>query len=325
MRLDAAILEAFPSASRAFVKEAVSSGAILVNGRAVSKGLKLSGSETIFIKELLEKSDNLVLPEEGKDIKPVYADDFLLAFDKPCNMPVQPLSCRETGTLMNAVVSSYPECRKLVERDGNGNAKNQLMAGALHRIDADTSGLVIVSRTQEAFDFLRRQFTEQSVVKTYLALVEGNVEDEGIIEGDLIHDPTVPFCRMVDLKTSRIHPSLIAKAKPLHAVTAYKPINRWRVENEDLTLLEVTIKTGVTHQIRAQLSSRRMHIVNDTLYGAFAVEGLSGHRLHSLAAEFVHPGTNERVKISTPMPTWAKIESYKKSLSGNNSPLPERP
>jgi 23S rRNA pseudouridine1911/1915/1917 synthase len=305
IRLDAAVLEAFPSASRAFVKDALSRGDIVVNGKRASKGLKLSGGETILIKELLEKSDNLVLPEKGKNIKPIYEDEFILAFDKPCNMPVQPLSCKETGTLMNSVVASYPECRSIVEKDESGNAKNTLMAGALHRIDADTSGLVIVSRTQEAFDFIRSQFTEQSVVKTYIALVEGVVEKEGVIEGNLIHDPTVPFCRMADLKSCRIHPSLVAKAKPLFAVTAYKPINSWRVENEDLTLLEVTIKTGVTHQIRAQLSSERMHIVNDTLYGAFAVEGLSGHRLHSLAAQFIHPSTGERIKISTPMPEWA--------------------
>lgn len=181
------------------------------------------------------------------------------------------------------------------------------MAGALHRIDADTSGLVIAARSQEAFDFIRDQFSMQTVEKTYLALVEGNFCEGGRIEGDLIHDPTVPFCRMVDLKNNRLHPSQVARAKPLHAVTEYKPIGHTRKENEDLTLLEVTIYTGVTHQIRAQLASSGMHIVNDRLYGAFAVEGMTGHCLHSLSAKIIHPSSGEKVTIKTPLPEWAKF------------------
>jgi 23S rRNA pseudouridine1911/1915/1917 synthase len=307
MRLDAAILEAFPSASRAFVRDAIAAGNILVNGKQFRKGAKLAGNEIISIKELLEESDNLVLPESGGDLNVVYEDDLIVAFDKTAGMSVQPLSCKETGTLMNLAVSVYPECRKISETDSQGKIRNTLMAGALHRIDADTSGLVIVARSQEAFDFIRDQFSMQTVEKTYLALVEGNFCEGGRIEGDLIHDPTVPFCRMVDLKNNRLHPSQVARAKPLHAVTEYKPIGHTRKENEDLTLLEVTIYTGVTHQIRAQLASSGMHIVNDRLYGAFAVEGMTGHCLHSLSAKIIHPSSGEKVTIKTPLPEWAKF------------------
>ena len=311
VRLDAAILNAIPSTTRAFVKDAIASGNVLIadparpcatlndpNLRRAPKGLKLRGGETIVIRELLEAADNLVAPEPGR-LSCVFEDDALLAFDKPAGMPVQPLSCRETGTLMNAVVARYPECRALGD--------TPLMAGALHRIDADTSGLVLVARTADAFANLRAQFAAQSVKKTYLALIEGSVAVGGTLENDLVHDPTLPFCRMVDAHHNRLPPSQVSRLKTLHAVTNFTPIAHTTVENEERTLLEVTIFTGVTHQIRAQLALAGLHIVNDRLYGAFAVENQTGHCLHALAASFTHPVSGDPVEIRTPYPAWANI------------------
>ena len=310
VRLDAAILNAFPSTTRAFVKEAIAAGNVLIadptrpyktlndpNLRRAPKGLKLRGGETVVIRELLEAADNLVTPEPGR-LSCVFEDDALLAFDKPAGMPVQPLSCRENGTLMNAVAARYPECRTL------GDAP--LMAGALHRIDADTSGLVLVARTAGAFANLRAQFAAQSVKKTYLALVEGAVAVGGTLENDLVHDPTLPFCRMIDIRGKR-EEGREKRLKPLHAVTQFKPIAHTTVENEERTLLEVTIFTGVTHQIRAQLALAGLHIVNDRLYGAFAVENQTGHCLHALAASFTHPVSGNPVEIRTPYPAWANL------------------
>ena len=301
--MDAAILHAFPSSTRSFVREAIERGNILVGvgesrPRSIPKGCKLRGGETIVIRELLEAEDNLVAPVAGS-LRVAFEDAALLAFDKPAGMPVQPLTCRETGTLMNAVVARYPECRELGD--------SPLMAGALHRIDADTSGLVLVARTAAAFDALRAQFSSQTVKKTYLALVEGSVAVGGTLENDLVHDPTLPFCRMIDAHHNRLTTSQAANLKPLHAVTQFKPIGRTVVENEERTLLEVTIYTGVTHQIRAQLALAGMHIVNDRLYGAFAVENQLGHCLHALAASFAHPVSGDPVEIRTAYPSWAKM------------------
>ena len=297
VRLDAALLHAFPSTTRAFVRESIERGQALVNGLQARKGLKLRGGETVEIVELLESADNVVLPTPGDSPRAVFEDEALLAFDKPAGMPVQPLTCRETGTLMNAVVAAYPECQRLGD--------SPLMAGALHRIDADTSGLVLVARTQPAFENLRAQFSAQTVEKTYLALVEGSVAVGGTLEHDLIHDPTLPFCRMIDIRKARLTKSQVAGIRPLHAVTRYVPIGHMTVENEERTLLEVTIFTGVTHQIRAQLALAGMHIVNDRLYGAFAVENQTGHCLHALAARFKHPTSGEDTEIRTPRPAWA--------------------
>ena len=298
VRLDAALLAMFPTATRAFVREAVKEGTILVDGRQAPKGLKLRGGETIAVRELLEAADNLVRPD-GACPPPIFEDASLLAFDKPAAQPVQPLTCRETGTLMNAVVTRYPECRALGDQP--------LMAGALHRIDADTSGLVLVARTREAFAALREQFSAQAVKKTYLALVEGAVAVGGTLENDLVHDPTLPFCRMIDAHHNRLTSSAAAKLKPLHAVTTFTPIGHVLQENEDRTLLEVTIFTGVTHQIRAQLALAGMHIVNDRLYGGFAVENQVGHCLHALAVRFAHPTSGDPVEIRTSYPPWARF------------------
>ena len=299
VRLDAALLHAFPSTTRAFVRESIERGQTLVNGLLARKGLKLRGGETVEIVELLESADNVVLPTPGDSPRAVFEDEALLAFDKPAGMPVQPLTCRETGTLMNAVVAAYPECQRLGD--------SPLMAGALHRIDADTSGLVLVARTQPAFENLRAQFSAQTVEKTYLALVEGSIAVGGTLEHDLIHDPTLPFCRMIDIRKARLTKSQVAGIRPLHAVTRYVPIGHMTVENEERTLLEVTIFTGVTHQIRAQLALAGMHIVNDRLYGAFAVENQTGHCLHALAASFAHPASGDPVEIRTPYPDWALL------------------
>ena len=299
VRLDAALLSAFPATTRAFVREAVESGQVLVNGRRAAKGLKLRGGERIDVISLAEASDNTVAPDPSVRLRTLFEDDHLLAFDKPAGMPVQPLARTETGTLMNGVAARYPECIPLGDRP--------LMAGALHRIDADTSGLVLVARTAAAFDALRAQFSEQTVKKTYLALVEGTVAVGGTLENDLVHDPTLPFCRMVDIRRARLNEQEKSRLRPLHAVTNFRPIGRTFEENEERTLLEVTIFTGVTHQIRAQLALAGMHIVNDRLYGAFAVENQTGHCLHALAAKFRHPASGDETEIRTPLPDWARF------------------
>lgn len=297
--MDAALLSHYPTASRAFVREAIQRGDILLNGRVAPKGIKLKGGEKITVVRLLESVDNLVRPNASIKPRVVFEDNALLALDKPCALPVQPLSCDETQTLMNGVAARYPECIPLGDKP--------LMAGALHRIDADTSGLVLVARTAEAFENLRAQFSAQTVRKTYLALVEGAVAVGGTLENDLIHDPSLAFCKMIDYRNNRLCESEKAKTRPLHAVTQFKPVGRTCVENEERTLLEVTIYTGVTHQIRAQLAMAGMHIINDRLYGAFAIENQTGHCLHAYSAAFKHPVTGEETIIQTEYPAWAKF------------------
>ena len=298
VRLDAALLSRFPTSTRAFCREACAEGMVLVDGRPALKGMKLSPGARVTVKSLAEASDNRVALDRSVHVRCLFEDGALLAFDKPPAQPVQPLTCHETGTLMNGVVARWPDVREIGDQP--------LMAGALHRIDADTSGLVLVARTEAAFENLRAQFAAQTVKKTYLALVEGSVAVGGTLENDLVHVPGLSYCKMTDVSRARLtHDARQPLA--LHAVTNFRPIARTTAGNEERTLLEVTIYTGVTHQIRAQLALAGMHIINDRLYGAFAVENQVGHCLHALAANFRHPVSGDETEIRTPFPPWADI------------------
>ena len=298
VRLDAALLSRFPTSTRAFCREACAAGEVIVDGRPALKGMKLSRGAQVLVKRLAEASDNRVTPDRSISVRCLFEDDALLAFDKPPAQPVQPLTCHETGTLMNGVVARWPDVREIGDQP--------LMAGALHRIDADTSGLVLVARTATAFENLRAQFAAQTVRKTYLALVEGAVAVGGTLENDLVHVPGLSYCKMTDISRARLTRDA-RQPTPLRAVTNFRPLARTTVANEERTLLEVTIHTGVTHQIRAQLALAGMHIINDRLYGAFAVENQVGHCLHALAARFRHPVSGDETEIRTPFPPWADI------------------
>ena len=301
IRLDAALLMRYPTVPRSFVREACDAGSVMVDGRPAHKGMKLKGGEKVDVARLDESSDNRPLADRSVRVRCIFEDDALLAFDKPSGMPVQPLTRHETGTLMNGVVARWPECVEVGD--------SPLMAGALHRIDADTSGLVLVARSAAAFASLRSQFAARSVRKTYLALVEGSVAVGGTLENDLVHMPGLGYCKMVDVLRARLSEAerAVLSSKALHAVTAFRPVGLAREGSEERTLLEVTIFTGVTHQIRAQLALAGMHIVNDRLYGAFAVEGMKGHRLHALAAAFRHPVSGEPCEMRTRIPEWAAL------------------
>lgn len=298
VRLDAALFSHLPASTMAFVREAIAAGRVHVDGRVLRKGARLRGGERILARDVAEAADNRVLPDAEISAEPVYVDASLLAFDKPAGMPVHPLSRGETGTLANGVAARFPECAAVGD--------SPLAAGAIHRIDAGTSGLVLFARTPEAFASLRSQFAARAVLKRYLALVEGQVESGATLENDLAHDPGVPFCRMIDAHRNRLCESERRRLRAFHAETTFEPLETVRFGQAEATLLSVSIRTGVTHQIRAQLALAGIHIVNDTLYGAFAVEGCGRHFLHSLSAAFRHPETGAETEISVPPPDWAR-------------------
>lgn len=270
------------------MRRAVESGGILLNGRRAAKGAKLRAGDIVDVLSLPEAVDRRVRSDSSVPVSVVYDDGVLIGVDKPAGIPVQPLSSDETGTLMNGLVAYAPEIAEIGD--------DPLMAGALHRIDTWTSGLVLASRTEEVWLAMRDLFSARKVRKTYLALVEGRVTAPGKVSCELAHDPALSFCRMID--ASKAGP----RARPMLAETAYRPLHT----AGSATLLEVTIFTGVTHQIRAQLAMAGHPIVGDALYGART--GLAaghGQRLHALAVEFRHPHTGNACRIATPVPPWA--------------------
>lgn len=284
-RLDRLLSDCFPSSSRAFCRDALAAGDVLLNGRPGFKGAKVRPGDEVRIARLLERRDNRIRPDPSVRPRILYEDAALVAADKPAGIPVQPLSCAETGALMNGLAALYPELAEVGDQP--------LMGGALHRIDAGTSGLVLAARTPAAFRAMRAQFAARRVEKVYWAAVEGAVRSPGVLTHELAHLPGAPFCKMVDARSASPRPRRVFRA-----VTAYRPLGRF----PGGTLLEVAIRTGVTHQIRAQLSLAGMPVLNDALYGARPLPGARRHFLHALAAAFTHPLTGRPCRIETPPP-----------------------
>lgn len=284
IRLDNALLAHCPSSSRAECRRAIEHGRVLVNRHTCPKGAKLRPGDRIQVLRLDETSDLRPTPNHDLPVRVVYEDEALIAADKPAGMPVQPLSGDETGSLMNGLVARFPELAAVGDEP--------LMAGALHRIDSGTSGLVLAARTNAAFTEMRRQFAAREVAKIYLAIVEGAVSKPGRLEHDLAHLPHRSACKMADARM------LSKPGRIFHAVTEFRPIR----SVGSATLLEVAIRTGVTHQIRAQLALAGIPIINDTLYGAKPVAGMTGHLLHALSVEFKHPVSGVQCKIATGFP-----------------------
>lgn len=265
-RMDRVLAVRFPTSTRAFCCEAVAARDVCLNNAPCLKGTKVQTGDVVTVRQLAEAHDNRVQPDTAASVDVVFADAGLIAANKPAGQPVHPLAWHERGTLMNGLVARYPELAEVGD--------HPLMAGALHRIDTGTSGLVMAARTNTLFGFLRAQFAAQTVDKIYLALVEGRVDTPGRLKHDLAHHPSSRG-RMVDAR------SLTAPDRRLFAETVYRPVERIG----GYTLLEVTIRTGVTHQIRCQLALGGHPVVNDTLYGARPVPDCSRHFLHASQAK----------------------------------------
>jgi len=281
-RLDAVVRARFPSSPATLVRRAIEEGAIVVQGRDVGKGVKVRAGEVVAVTQLLETSDLRVTPNPALPLTILFRDADLVAVNKPAGMAVHPLRPEETDTLANALVARFPEIAGLGDQP--------LLAGVAHRIDTDTSGVVLAARTASAFEALRAQFAARQVEKTYVALVAGIVKQDGELTHDLAHHPTSRG-RMVDARSLRV------PERPMRAVTAFRVLRRVG----DNTLLEITIFTGVTHQIRCQLALIEHPLLGDTLYHGPEVPGFPRHFLHAAVVAFTHPRTGEPVRIEAPL------------------------
>ena len=291
-RLDKVVLAHAPGSTRALVAECFRRHGVTVDGRPASKSDRPANGMRIVVADLAEASDRAVRPETGP-LAVVWEGAGLVAVDKPAGQPCHPVSIGETGTLAAALLGRYPEMA--------GVGGDPLIPGLLHRIDAGTSGLVLAARTKEAFQTVRGQFTAHSARKVYLAEVVGHLDQSGGVSGLLAHSTSFRG-RMRTVAGA----SLPGKERAMFAETFYRPLE----VRSGTTLLEVTILTGVTHQIRCQLASIGHPIIGDTTYGASVpLAGPRGpfHRLHALSATFVPPGADAPFTVRTPPPDWATV------------------
>lgn len=278
-RVDLFIGEAL-GLSRAKLKRLFEAGAVKVNGRPAKKGLVVTAGQRVTV-TVEEEAARDAVPDEALPLKVLYEDAALVFVDKPAGRPSHPLRPGETGTVANALVARYPECAQASEDPREG--------GLCHRLDIETSGVLLAARTREAWRRMRSAFGGREVDKRYLALVTGPLAEEGEIELPLRHHPRHP---------DRVEPALPGEegARPAHSL--FKVLAR----TGDYSLVEVRILTGVLHQVRAHLAGVGAPLVGDALYGGREEPGLSRFFLHAQALGFTHPVTGKKLHIESPLP-----------------------
>ncbi len=286
-RIDQFLANKLPSISRSLIQKLIKTGKVLINGSVCNKpSKKLSFGSEIQVE--IPKAEKIPLQAENIPLDIVYEDSSLIVINKPTGMVVHPAFGNRSGTLVNALLF---HCKDL---SGIGGEERP---GIVHRLDKETSGLIVVAKNDRAHNFLAKQFKDRKIHKKYLALVHGKVKsDSGTID--------MPIGRSVsDRKKMSVvqnDPSFIQthnfrkprRSKARQAITHYRVIERFK----DKTLLELKPETGRTHQIRVHLAHIGHPIVGDKIYG-FKKDKSSSMALHSYVLGFFHPETNEYMEF----------------------------
>jgi len=312
-RLDQYLTTTLENVSRARVQELIGQEKVRVNGIAARSSLKLRGDEVIEIVGEAERPPLKAVPEDiALDV--VYEDEYLAVVNKPAGMVVHSgagSEDRNRGTLVNALLFRFQH-----ELSGLGG---EMRPGIVHRLDKDTSGLMVVAKTDEVHRKLTAQFVSRQVKKKYIALVSGWPPERGTIAAEIRRDRLRPT-RM----TTR-------RSGGRTAVSHFRTVRRLETSYGKFALIEVDIETGRTHQIRVHLSSLHHPVVGDMLYGAPRVlrqntanvrrraeppaEGelsLARNFLHAAELEFVHPATHKRIKFERAIPE--ELQNFLKRL-----------
>ena len=280
-RLDIYLNEKFSEWSRSHIQKLISDGLITVDGVQVKASFKLTGGEEIFIKEVAAAEVDY-LPE-NLPLNILYEDADLIVVNKARGMTVHPAETVKSGTLVNALLY---HCKDL---SGINGVKRP---GIVHRLDKDTSGVMVVAKTDNAHLSLAAQIKDKIATRTYLAIVHGVLKDNaGIISGAIGRDK-------VDRKKMAITPD----GKP--AVTEFKVLERF----ENFTYVECKLQTGRTHQIRVHMTAIGHPLLGDTKYTARKNPfDIKGQALHSHTLSLIHPSTKEQMNFTAPLPDDMKI------------------
>lgn len=274
-RLDKFLADRNPDLSRTRIKRLISEGMVSVDGVPRNAGFRLLPDQSVLI-ELPDEPAPAYMVAQDIPLTIIHEDDDLIVVDKPAGMPVHPGAGHPDSTLVNALLGMYPAI---------GSIGGAARPGLVHRLDKDTSGLIVVSRTDRAHESLTAQFKERSVGKAYLALVVGALTPpEAVIEAPIARDPN-----------DRKKMAIVENGR--QSTTQYKTIANFR----GCTYAEALPKTGRTHQIRIHFASIGNPVVGDALYGR-PDPRLTRHFLHAARLEFRHPTTGAQVKFHSPLP-----------------------
>ena len=276
-RLDAFLASSLDGLTRSQATRLIESGEVAVNGRAVSKSYKLAGGEDVAV-TLPEPEPVEVVPQDIP-LDVVYEDADVIVVNKPSGMVVHPAPGHPDGTLVNALLY---HCAGTLS--GVGGA---LRPGIVHRIDRDTSGLIIAAKNDAAHQYLSAQLADHTLARTYECIVVGKLrEDRGTVDAPIARHPT-----------DRKRMAVVAGGR--EAVTHWEVIARY----PGYTHVRCRLETGRTHQIRVHMAYIGHPILGDTVYGAKKeVPGLTGQCLHAVGLRFLHPRTHEVVELFCPLP-----------------------
>ena len=276
-RLDAFLARAMEDLTRSAAAKAIEEGRVLVSGKVPSKSLKLTGNETIEFTPEEPAPIDAVPQDIPLDV--VYEDDDVIVVNKPSGLVVHPAPGHPDGTLVNALLY---HCGASLS--GVGGA---LRPGIVHRIDRDTSGLIIAAKNDYAHQFLSAQLADHTLARTYECIVVGNLrEDSGTVDAPIARDSR-------DRKRMAVVPG------GRRAVTHWTVLARY----PGYTHVQCRLETGRTHQIRVHMAYLGHPILGDTVYGAKKpVPGLTGQCLHAVGLQFIHPRTKELISLSCPLP-----------------------
>ena len=278
-RLDVFVVERFPELSRSHVQKLIEQGNVLVDGSVRKANYKLRGGEAVQV--TVPQAEPISVEPEDIPLDILYEDKDIIVVNKARGMVVHPASGVYSGTLVNALLY---HCRDLSGING------EIRPGIVHRLDKDTSGVMVCAKNDTAHLDLAEQIRTKTAHRTYWAIVHGNIKEEaGIIKGDIGRHPT-------DRKKMAI---VRENGKP--AVTHFKVLERFG----EYTLVECQLETGRTHQIRVHMTSIGHPLINDPKYGPkksspFAI---NGQALHSLQLTLTHPVTKEEMTFTAPLPT----------------------
>ncbi len=290
-RLDRFVAGRLETLSRARVQRLIRDGLVLVDGQPAKPSLSVEAGMSITV--YLEPETPLVVSPQPLDLDVVWEDEALLVVNKPAGLVVHPAAGHWQDTLVNALLARYPDL----------NAGDWQRPGIVHRLDRDTSGLLLVAKTETALADLRRQFKTREVRKTYLALVHGRpTSPQGIIDAPIGRD-----------SANRKRMAVVGAGRA--ARTSYRLV-------EDLgtySLLEVGLETGRTHQIRVHLSWLGLPVVADRVYGRRKDKlNLGRQFLHAWRLSFRHPLSGEQLELEAPLP-----EDLRRVLLQLGSRLPQ--
>ena len=272
-RLDAWLAANLEDVTRSAAQRLIEEGRVTVNGKAVAKNYKVTGAETVEI--TLPDPEPIDLIPQNIPLDIVYEDGDVIVVNKPKGLVVHPAPGHPDGTLVNALLYHCGD-----SLSGIGGEKRP---GIVHRIDRDTTGLIIAAKNDHAHQYLAAQLQDHTLSRVYHCIVIGNLrEDEGTVDAPIGRHHT-------DRKRMAVTPH-----NSRHAVTHYEVIARY----PGFTHLRCKLETGRTHQIRVHMAHIGHPILGDTVYGAKrAVPGLTGQCLHAVALKFIHPRTGEEVEV----------------------------